>query len=347
MDTSRWMATLGVALGSAALAPTLAAQRTLGLDARHAYAAGHSLADGPEFAAMRAELGALGFQLVPRTVFGAPDLAGLDGVLLFQPYVEGYTAGEVQALAAFAAAGGGVVILAEGGATADNLTFNLDALAAPYGVAFASAASSPSGLAVQPLAGAHALVAGVDSIGVDFHRRLAQIAAPAADLTALGGEHDVQAVVDDFQGGGDVVLLADSTLFTTGLAADFDLDDADNRRLLRNLAVVATSGRDDFVVLPFDPGVAGATNALRAYECAPARRVFFAASLTTGSTPLPACGVTLGLAQPLLLGSALADAGGTAALAVAVPPSGAGITVHVQALQLGPCGASNVLRAAF
>lgn len=336
--------TLASALFAAVLAGSTQAQ-DIALDAVHAPAADQTLASGAQFAELRAELTALGFTLHARSVFGAAELNGMDAVFLMQPYVARYTAGEIAALADFAAAGGGVVVLGEGGAASDSIVFNMNALVAPYGCSYAATATEGDGLFVTPLH-SHALTHGIDGFGVDFQRRLT-LAAPATDLTVLGGAQDALAVVDGYLGGHDVVLLSDSTLFTNGLTADHDLTRPENRRLLRNLAVNATAGHDAFVVPPFSPGIAGQSNRLSAYEALPGKRVYFLGSRATGMTVLPLCGSTLQLAAPMLLGSALADASGTASLSVAVPGILAGTSVFVQAVQLAGCGRSNLLRANF
>ncbi len=139
----------------------------------------------------------------------------------------------------------------------------------------------------------------------------------------------------------------DSTLFANGIFADFDIRDPGNRQLLENIGVYVTSGRDDMVLMPFDPGLPGQTNTLRAFEALPGRRVFFVISLAPGSTPIPGCGGTVELQGPVLVGSALADASGTATLAVSVPANAAGRTYLLQAAHVGPCGVTNVLRATF
>ena len=335
---------LAPALFLSVLAPSLRAQ-DIALDALHAPAPDQTLASGAQFAEFRAELTALGFTLHARSVFGAAELDGMEAVFLMQPYSARYTAGEIAALASFAAAGGGVVVLGEGGASADGINFNMNALVAPYGCSYAATNTEASGLLITPLR-PHALTHGIDAFGVDFQRVLT-IAAPATDLSVLGGAQDALAVVDGYLGGHDVVLLSDSTLFSNGLAADHDLTRPENRRFLRNLAVNATSGHEAFVVPPFAPGLAGQLNSLAAYEAVPGKRVYFVGGMNPGSTPLPGCGLTLQLAAPMFLGSAVADPAGTANLSLAVPGSLTGTSVYVQAVQLAPCGRSNLLRANF
>jgi len=335
---------LAPALLLSVLAASIRAQ-DIALDALHAPAPDQTLATGAQFAEFRAELTALGFTLHARSVFGAAELDGMEAVFLMQPYSARYTAGEIAALATFAAAGGGVVVLGEGGTTADNINFNMNALVASYGCSYAPTTTEGDGLRITPLV-RHAVTHGIDAFGVDFQRVLT-IGAPATDLSVLGGAQDALAVVEGYLGGHDVVLLSDSTLFTNGLAADHDLTRPENRRFLRNLAVNATSGHDAFVVPPFAPGVAGQLNSLSAYEAVPGKRVYFVGAFASGSTPLPGCGLSLQLAAPVLLGSGVTDPSGTANLSLAVPASLTGTSVYVQAVQLAPCGRSNLLRANF
>lgn len=90
--------------------------------------------------------------------------------------------------------------------------------------------------------------------------------------------------------------------------------------------------------------VPGQTTLLSVHGATPGRRVSFGASLTRGSNVCPASlgGQCLGLRNPTLLGSAVANALGDAWLTVSVPNSLAdGTTVHFQAAV--PDGASSRL----
>ncbi|MFW5653863.1 MAG: hypothetical protein ACOC0P_07430, partial [Planctomycetota bacterium] len=65
-------------------------------------------------------------------------------------------------------------------------------------------------------------------------------------------------------------------------------------------------------------------------------RVYLACSLTgLGETPVPVLGITLGLDQPSQVGSALADAGGTAVINLRIPPQAPLVEVFVQAAAQG------------
>jgi hypothetical protein len=345
MHLTRTAAALLIVLARSFAGP-LAAQ-DIALDALHGHEMGVDPATSAVLAEFRAELQALGFTLHARSVFGPSELQGMEAVFLMQPFLERYTDGEIAALASFAAAGGGVVILACGGGDSDALTFNLNALAAPFGCSFQGSAVAPDGTRIGPLT-AHAITQGLDSFGLDFHRPLATIGAPATDLTVLGGAQDALAVAESFRGGHDVVLLASVTaFFESGSQADQDLGSPGNRQLLRNVAVNATSGHDDFVLMPFVPGVAGQANTVRVFEAVPGRRVYFVGGTQPGSAALPFCGLVLGIQAPLLLGSAVADGTGTASLSLQVPPGLAGVSVYTQALQASPCGLSNRLKATF
>lgn len=77
---------------------------------------------------------------------------------------------------------------------------------------------------------------------------------------------------------------------------------------------------------------AGQPGTLTAGDAAPGSRVFFARSRTgMGIFAVPALGVTLELAQPVLAGSALANGAGVASINFLVPPGAGGRTVWMQA----------------
>src|SRR5262245_20233509 len=274
----------------ALVASPLAAQ-DIALDAVHrAEPGGNGLdpATSIFFDELRAELVALGFTLHPRTVFGAAELQGMEAVFLMEPDFERYTDGEIAAIANFAQGGGGVVILAAGFSP---LLWNLNQLAAPYGCVFGGGWNDTPMLAT-PLV-SHPITQGLTSFGIHGGPSLFQIGSPATDLTALGGDQNVLAVAESFRGGHDVVLFSCAqAFFDSDSVLDYDLGTPANRLLLRNIAVNATSGHDDFVVMPYTPGAAGQVNTVRVFEAVPAKRVYFIGGLQSGTTAL-SCGRTL------------------------------------------------------
>ncbi|HEX6865030.1 MAG TPA: hypothetical protein VF414_19520 [Thermoanaerobaculia bacterium] len=331
-----------------AFSGSLAAQ-DIAIDAVHGYfppipSSGSDPWTSGFFVDFRAELVALGFTLHPRTVFGAAELQGMEAVVLMQPHdAERYTDGEIAAIANFAENGGGVLILAMGHYPLD---WNFTQLLAPYGCVKGGFGPSP-GIVVSPLLG-HKITQGLASFGAHGGATLFQIDSPSTDLTVLGDDHDLLAVASNFRGGHDVVIVSCAQIFGyVGTVLDYGIETPTNRRLLRNIAVNATAGRDDFVLMPYTPSVAGQVNELRVFDADPNERVYFIGGMQTGSTPLGFCGRVLGLQAPILLGSVVTDGQGKGTSTFTVPPGLAGVTVYTQALQLQPCQLSNRLKSSF
>ena len=97
----------------------------------------------------------------------------------------------------YISAGQAAVFLADGadavgGWTSDTVNFN--ALVAPYGVIYPEAPVDAAGHTVSTGIVAHAITAGVSTIGVDFQRPMT-IGAPASDLTIASGSDNVLAVI--------------------------------------------------------------------------------------------------------------------------------------------------------
>lgn len=89
----------------------------------------------------------------------------------------------------------------------------------------------------------------------------------------------------------------------------------------------------------FCPGIISMT----ASGATPGNNVFFAYSLSLGSTPVPGCaGVTVQLGNARIAGKAVADSNGDANLSGSVPLGGCG-KVLVQAVEPATCLTSNLL----
>ncbi len=91
-----------------------------------------------------------------------------------------------------------------------------------------------------------------------------------------------------------------------------------------------------FLLRPFSMSVvrgAGNTATFAASYLDPGQKVWFAGSLNLGSWTLPGFpGLTLGLANPQLVGSAITPGwGGPAIFTRGIPPSASGLTIHFQA----------------
>jgi hypothetical protein len=209
----------------------------IGIDARNGFDASGVLGTGSRFDTLRATITGAGHTLVTLTSFLAADLAGLDSVILSQPYGSPYTAAERAAIHGFVT--GNVVLFSDtsmfsdagagsdrsiafgsntlllqnatsfitstgGGAMflADNGSgfdpANMNALVAPYGVVYSDTPTEGAGHTVTAF-NAHPVTAGLTQVGVDFQLRLISISGPAVDLTTNGGADNVVAAVGSLQ----------------------------------------------------------------------------------------------------------------------------------------------------
>lgn len=90
------------------------------------------------------------------------------------------------------------------------------------------------------------------------------------------------------------------------------------------------------------PGQAGTVNQWTISGAAPDTRTWFVYSVTSGSVEVPGCpGVRLGLARPVLAGSATTNGSGEAVFARFVPGGASGRFVGLQAVQPSACLISN------
>ena len=102
------------------------------------------------------------------------------------------------------------------------------------------------------------------------------------------------------------------------------------------------------MVLTGSPGLAGQLNQLVIVDGTPGETVYFGYGTGPGSVPVPGCsGVSVRVANPVLLGSAVVNVLGQTGLPVDVPATASGLTVYVQALELGTCSVSNLLVHTF
>lgn len=210
----------------------------IGIDDRHGFDADARLGTGSDFETFRATIASGGHNLIPLDSFEAGDLAGLDCLILNQPYTQNtssYSGSEIAAIHAFVAGGGGLMVHGEGGAGSDPLVADLNALVAPYGIEYAGGATDGVGHDITGFA-VHPLTTGLNQIGVDFQRRLTRIDPPAIDLTLGSGSDDALAAYQGPAGGGRAVFLSDSNLWSDAdTGAMRDITFADNQQLLENI----------------------------------------------------------------------------------------------------------------
>ncbi len=96
------------------------------------------------------------------------------------------------------------------------------------------------------------------------------------------------------------------------------------------------------------PGLAGQNNSLSVTDANPGELVVFAYGFIAGSTNVPGCpGLTIPIAGPQIIGSALADANGDATVTSFVPAAASGRQVRIIAGQQASCQASNLVLFTF
>lgn len=220
-------------------APSISHASIIGLDSRDGMYKSTIFATGEQYDSFRATITSLGHTIVSVSSFDAADLAGLDCLMLKQPYSvnspAGFSDSEISAIHDFVENGGGLVVHAEGGTGSEDLVDNLNSLVSPYGVAYAGLATANSGVTITGLV-AHPVTEGVASFGVDYHRKLISITSPAIDLTIKSGEYNALAVVNGITGAGNVVMLSDTTLWKDpDTDWDYSIMTGDNRLLLENI----------------------------------------------------------------------------------------------------------------
>ncbi|MFW5653895.1 MAG: M14 family zinc carboxypeptidase, partial [Planctomycetota bacterium] len=90
------------------------------------------------------------------------------------------------------------------------------------------------------------------------------------------------------------------------------------------------------MMLESDPLQAGALTELRVMNAGANEEVYFTYSLTgTGWTPVDLLGHGVGLRAPTLIGTAIADASGSASITTNIPSSAPSIPVWLQAVRVG------------
>ena len=99
------------------------------------------------------------------------------------------------------------------------------------------------------------------------------------------------------------------------------------------------------------PGGAGNVSTWEVRKTAPGELILFLLGTRTGILPLPHCasrnGATANMLDPQIMLFLTADAAGRASFQIPVPPALAGVTILFQALELGRCRASRLVRHRF
>lgn len=109
------------------------------------------------------------------------------------------------------------------------------------------------------------------------------------------------------------------------------------------LAFVLVSNASALTLQQLTPLTVGTQNTPVATGAAANASVTFAYGFTAGNTPVPGCGnVTVGIANPTVLGTVQANGNGRAEFSGFVPASVSGTTVRVVAVETATCTVSNV-----
>jgi hypothetical protein len=99
------------------------------------------------------------------------------------------------------------------------------------------------------------------------------------------------------------------------------------------------------LVLGLTPGTAGAQNSMTVNGATPNALVSYYTGQNQGSSNIARSncpqGITIGIASPIQLGTARANASGVATLTMNFPANLAGQTFHFQAIEGATCRASN------
>ncbi|MEO0424506.1 MAG: hypothetical protein AAF184_19370 [Pseudomonadota bacterium] len=217
-----------------------ASGQTIGVDNRHGFNEDALLGSGADFDAYRAVIEALGFTLVPLDSFLAGDIEGLDAVIINQNYQTNLlSADEIVALREFQLAGGGLLVQVDGGTDFVAPVMNL--LVQPYGVSFSRAVTEGAGRVIEGFV-VHPVTVGVQTVGIDAHRRLEMSIPPALDLTIGDGEDDMlAAVLGERFGAGNLVMISDSSIWSDpDSGSDFSIDFGDSLRLFVNSLLFVT-----------------------------------------------------------------------------------------------------------
>ena len=100
----------------------------------------------------------------------------------------------------------------------------------------------------------------------------------------------------------------------------------------------------EFMLDGIVPGAAGGPNGLFSYWGTHGNTVYFLAALQLGTTSVPGCGaLTLGIANPTVLGTGVNNAAGAATKTILIPGSMRGRTAHFQAADRTGCRVTNVV----
>lgn len=197
----------------------------IGLDGRNAYDSDGYFATGSDMRMFRAAIIRAGHTIVPVHNFHPADLAGLDAVIVKQPYRSGFSSLELNSITDFVNRGAGLILFGDGGGGSSSKLIN--PLSSRFGITYSELPSDKDGFEVSEFV-PHPVTEGLCVVGGDFQRRIAGISGGAVDLTA--GSRGFLAV------NGRAVFLSDSSVFSDhGAGSDYPVSFGDNQVLLENM----------------------------------------------------------------------------------------------------------------
>lgn len=96
------------------------------------------------------------------------------------------------------------------------------------------------------------------------------------------------------------------------------------------------------------PGLAGEVNTLKASNATPDMKTYFVYGLNSGATEIPMCpGVYVMISQPNIATFGIADSQGDVVVEQKVPGYARGRMVNIQAVEVGSCRTSNLVKFVF
>ncbi|MCP5524750.1 MAG: hypothetical protein H7A46_24765 [Verrucomicrobiales bacterium] len=231
------------------------------MDARGGYDSYHNLATGEGFAQFRDLAVEQGFSLLPEVSFTAVDLEAVDALVLLQPYAlaDAYTPEEVEAIQLFAARGGRLVVLADGG-TGSSAAY-LNDLSLSFGISYSETTADALGATLTDFV-VQKLTVGVEGIRVDYQRPIT--ASPPGEALAWSGAlTDACLAVS-----GNAVFLSDSSVFMNPDGySDASIADASNAVLARNVVRYLAAVPEIAAVLPVSLALLGFTGCRLVRRC--------------------------------------------------------------------------------
>jgi hypothetical protein len=204
----------------------------IGIDNRNGFDADTTLSMGSDHDQFRDTITALGHTIVFIDDF--TNLAGIDALIVQNPHQVNqlFSGAEMDSIANFVGAGGGMLAHGEAGGASSTHLGNMNMMTAPFEAQFQFAQLDGAGLVVSDFV-EHAVTNGVSQVGLDFYRK---VTATGSTMDLTGDASDFIAARDGIDGAGNTVFLGDISLWKdAGSGSDYGINDFDNELLLQNI----------------------------------------------------------------------------------------------------------------